>query len=83
MYNIPASKLASRRKEKNICEARYMAYLYLHSVIGLPSGEIGKYFNRDRVNIIRGIRILKGWMNYHCDTKERYEAMIEKLKGGN
>lgn len=75
--------LISRNRQRRLNEVRYIVYSYLHYEEGLSSFKIGKYFNRDRINIIRGIRILKGWTGYHTDIKHKVEDIMKKLKGGD
>lgn len=81
--DISPRELISNSKQKKIVEARYIIYTYLHYEMRVSSFKIGKYFNRHRINIIRGIRVLKGWMNYHAETKEKVELIISQLKGGD
>lgn len=81
IYGISPEDVIGKTKQKKASEARYIVYSYLHYDIGLSSNVIGKYFKRSRYNILRGIRILRGWMEYHAQTKEKYNAIIEKLKG--
>ena len=81
LYNIQPEDTIGRCKNKKTSEARYIIYTYLHYEIGLSSNVIGRYFKRSRYNILRSIRILKGWMEYHAETKEHYQAIIKNLKG--
>lgn len=81
--DISPHELISNCKQKRAVEARYITYTYLHYEMRVSSFKIGKYFNRHRVNVIRGIRILRGWMNYHLETKEKVEGIIDTLKGGD
>lgn len=62
------------------CVARYMAYAYLHNNLSIPARVVGEYFGRTRINVLRGIRVLKGWIKYHHGIKEEYFSMIEKLE---
>lgn len=83
LYDISPHDLIGKGKQRTVCEARYIAYTYLHYEVGLSSIKIGKYFNRSRFNVLRGIRILKGWMDYHAETKTKVETIINTLKGGD
>lgn len=83
LYGVSPHDLMDKSKQRHVCEARYIAYLYLHYESRLSSIRIGKYFNRSRFNVLRGIRILKGWMDYHAETKTKVESIINTLKGGD
>lgn len=83
LYGVSPHALMDKSKQRHVCEARYIAYTYLHYEIGLSSIKIGKYFNRSRFNVLRGIRILRGWMGYHTETKTKVESIINTLKGGD
>ena len=81
IYNIQPEYVIGKGKRHKAGEARYIVYYYLHYEVGLSSSVIGRYFKCSRYNVLRGIRILKGWMEYHAETKERYQSIVEKLKG--
>lgn len=83
ILGVSLHELVGNSKRKSVVEARYIIYAYLHYEMQISSFKIGKYFNRHRVNIIRGIRVLKGWMKYHTETKEKVELIISTLKGGD
>lgn len=81
IYNIQPEYVIGKGKRHKAGEARYIVYYYLHYEVGLSSSVIGRYFKCSRYNVLRGIRILKGWMEYHTEIKERYQSIVEKLKG--
>lgn len=83
IYKISPIELISFSRRKKVVEARYIVYMYLHYEMQVSSFRISLYFKRHRINIIRGIRVLKGWMNYHAETKEKVELIISQLKGGD
>lgn len=83
LCDIAPHDLISKSKKRKASEARYIVYTYLHYEVKLSSNTIGKYFGRSRINILRGIRILKGWMGYHAETKEKCESIIRELKGAD
>lgn len=65
----------------SVCVVRYMIYAYLHNELKIPASKIGSIFGRTRVNVLRGIRVLKGWMRYHEDMKNEYLSIIQKIEG--
>lgn len=65
---------------RTACVARYMAYAYLHNNLSISAREIGEYFGRTRINVLRGIRVLKGWIRYHSDIKDEYFSLVAKLE---
>lgn len=83
LYGIPERDLCNRNRSHEVSEMRYIIFMYLHYEAGLSSNEIGKYFGRSRFDILRGIRTLKGWMQYHAETKEKYNKYVEIIKGGD
>lgn len=83
LRNIDAHRLIAEHKVHEVCETRYMAYTYLHYELGISSNKIGKYFNRPRRSVLRGIQILKEWMQYHSEIKNEYNSIVEQLKGGD
>lgn len=80
LYDYTPEEIIGRGKRKRVSEVRYAIYMYLHYEVGLSSNMIGKYFKRSRYNILRGIRILRGWMEFHTETKEQYQRLVERLK---
>lgn len=82
LCDIAPHDLISKSKNRKASEARYIVYTYLHYEAKMSSTTIGKYFGRSRVSILRSIRILKGWIDFHAETKVKYESIVEKLKGG-
>lgn len=83
LRNVNIQDVVCSFKKKRISETRFMIYAYLHNELGISASKIGKYFNRPRRSILRGIQILKEWMQYHTDIKNEYGILVEKLKGGD
>lgn len=73
--------IMSRDKSRDVCATRYMIYTYLHNECKISSNTIGKYFNRSRRSILRGIHILNCWMQYHIKIKDEYNHLVEQLTG--
>lgn len=80
---VAVDKLMAGDKVRSICATRYMIYAYLHNELGISANKIGKYFNKPRRSILRGIQILKGWVQYHLEIQNEYNSIVEQLKGGN
>lgn len=66
---------------REACVTRYMIYAYLHNELKISASHIGEAFGRTRVNILRGIRVLKGWMHFHSEIKTEYQSIIEMIEG--
>ncbi len=66
---------------KPVCVTRYMIYAYLHNVMNIPASQIASIFNRSRINVFRGIRVLKGWMRFHEDIHEKYLSIVKVIEG--
>lgn len=79
-FGIKRDELFSKFNKHDICVVRYILYLYLHEEVKLSSFKLGKIFKRDRINILRGIRVLKGWMRYSADIKAKYDSVVVILK---
>lgn len=62
------------------CATRYMIFSYLHNNLGVTGYKLAEYFGQTRINILRGIRILKGWMKFHHDIKLKYSDIIKEIE---
>lgn len=82
LYGVSEADLVGKSRNRLASELRYFIYVYLHYDVGLSSNVIGRHFDRSRYNVLRGIRTLKGWMQYHPETKDKYHQYVSKLKGG-
>lgn len=69
-----------RRNNISLWDIRYMSWHYMHYSMGFSANRIAKIFNRDRVNIFRGIRLLRHRLKYHGDLKERYYNICAKIE---
>ena len=65
------------------CATRYMIFSYLHNNLGVTGYKLAEYFGQTRINILRGIRILKGWMKFHHVIKLSYFDMIRGIAGAD
>lgn len=79
-FGITRDELFSKSNKHEICVVRYILYLYLHKEVKLSSSKLGEIFRRDRINILRGIRVFKGWMRYCADIKAKYDSAVIVLK---
>lgn len=67
------------QKRGRVSASRFMIYAYLHNELGISANKIGKYFNRPRRSVLRGIQTLKNWMQYHSDIKNEYDTLIKNM----
>lgn len=70
-----------REKSLKIWNVRYMIWHYLHYNMGASANRIAKIFNRDRVNIFRGIRLIKHQMKYDSRLRETYYDICARIEG--
>lgn len=63
-----------------VCVTRYMIYSFLRCKLNISASDIGEYFGRTRINVLRGIRVLRGWCRYHDDIKQEYREVMKKLE---
>lgn len=66
---------------RSVCVTRYMLYVYLHYNLRLPASKVATMFGRTRVNVLRGVRVLKGWMKYHQDIRDEFMDIIKQIEG--
>lgn len=80
---VSATDVTHESTLRDICITRYMIYAYLHNNMNVSASDIGKVFGRTRINVLRGIRVLKGWMRYHSEIKDEYHSIIKKIEGAH
>lgn len=80
---VSADDVTHESTLRDICITRYMIYAYLHNNMNVSASDIGKVFGRTRINVLRGIRVLKGWMRYHTEIKEEYHSIIKTIEGAD
>lgn len=77
---IDYDEMMGTRHRLALWNARYMAWHYLHYDKGISANRIARFFNRDRVNIFRGIRLLKHQMKYDSTLRNKYYGICEKAE---
>ena len=67
----------------NIRITRYMLYAYLHNEKRISSFKLAEIFGRTRINVLRGIRVLRGYMQYDKTLKNEYHDIVSKVEGAS
>lgn len=75
------SAILGRDRSLKVWNVRYMIWHYLHFNMGASASRIAKIFDRDRVNIFRGIRLIKHQMKYDSRLREKYYDICAKIEG--
>lgn len=78
--NVSARDVMSNDITRKVCTVRYMIFTYLHINLKVSGSRLSKMFGRTRESILRGIRILKGWMECYKDIYESYTNIINEIE---
>lgn len=76
---VPVKNLMGGQ-DKSSCIARYMAVAYLHNEMKVSGYKLASVFGQTRINLLRGIRVLRNWLKYHSDIRAKYFEVINKLE---
>lgn len=79
-FGVSLAECVGKSHERRVCIVRYFLFLYLHKNENIPAEELGRMFNRHRVNVLRGIRVIEGWIQFHADVKAKYASILTILK---
>lgn len=77
---MDSAEVLGKDKNAKLWNARYLIYYHLHFGMGLSANRIAKIFDRDRVNIFRGIRLIKHQMKYDNKLREKYYNICAKIE---
>ena len=77
---VSVGDIMSDDTTRKVCTVRYMIFTYLHINLRISGSRLSKIFGRTRESILRGIRILKGWMECYKDIQETYISIINEIE---
>lgn len=81
--DVATEEIIGHRNTREFCVIRYMIYEYLHNELRFSVSVIARFFGRTRANIFRGIRVLRGWFEYHEAMKDEYLSIINTIREVN
>lgn len=79
-FDLQGGILLSQSILHDACIVRYMCYRYLHEELSWSASRIGRLFNRSRINVFRGIRILRHQMAFSSTLREQYCRLVQKIE---
>ena len=80
VLKLPEGIINTESSIRIVCIGRYMIYRYLHEELKWSAGKVAKLFNRTRINVFRGIRVLRNQMQFDKDLRIAYTNIIQKIE---
>ncbi len=78
-FNLPVSKMISKRKLFDMVMARNMAFYILHTTYRQRASQIAPYFLRDRTTVLHAVNNFPKDIKYIPFYYERYESVLKTL----
>ena len=77
-YDTMPKVIASRCRKRNVAEARMMAMLIMHRLLGCSKTRIGKVFERTHVTVALDIRRMEALIDTDRQTALHYDNAVLK-----
>lgn len=70
-YEISEKELKSKRRFRELVEARQICQYVMHKVYGIPSAKTGLEFGKDHATVLYSCQSIAGYMEYDKDFRNK------------
>jgi chromosomal replication initiation ATPase DnaA len=79
ILNIPSKDMMSTKRDREIVDARRIAYAIARFEFKFTLNSIGRYFNKNHATILHQVNTHEGWIQTEDDYRSKYDEVKKFL----